>query len=76
LQRHSESIACARTVSFEGRDRVHVTRKALDFWYHHRAELKLSVRAFLQRCRLSTDERTITWLGPTTPAPALMRARA
>lgn len=58
-----DPAACS-PVSFSGRDRVHVTRKALDFWYHHRAELKLSVRAFFLQCRLSSDERTITFLGP------------
>lgn len=61
--------AAARTVSFSGRDRVHATRVALDFWYHHRASLRLSASAFLARCLLSSDERTITFLAQPPGRP-------
>lgn len=46
---------------FQGRDRAHAKRKALDFWYRHREQLGMSVRDFFQHCRLSHDERTITF---------------
>ena len=49
--------------SFSGRDRVHVTRVALDFWFQHRVALGLSALGFLERCRLSSDQRTITFSG-------------
>jgi hypothetical protein len=49
------------TLNFSGRDRTHVKRKALDYWYRHRAELGVSLRDFFRRCRLSSDERTITY---------------
>ena len=67
LQRPTEGFE--QRLSWSGRDRVHVTRKAVDFWYHHRAELNLSVRAFLEQCRLSSDERTISF-----PDPQVARA--
>ena len=44
-----------------GRDRTHAKRKALDFWYQNRDRLHLSLRDFFSRCRLSADERTITF---------------
>jgi hypothetical protein len=48
-------------MQFEGRDRTHVKRKALDYWYRHRAQLRLNLRDFFHRCRMSSDERTITF---------------
>ena len=48
-------------VAFCGRDRTHAKRKALDFWYQNRERLRLSLRDFFLRCRLSPDERTITF---------------
>lgn len=48
-------------VNFSGRDRTHVKRKALDYWYHNRSVLRLSMNEFFARCRLSPDERTITF---------------
>ena len=50
-------------VSFSGRDRVHVKRKALDYWFHNKGRLGLSLREFLLQCRLSNDGRTIVFLG-------------
>jgi hypothetical protein len=49
-------------VNFSGRDRVHAKRKALDYWYNNRDVLGLSVMDFFRRCRLSPDERTITFI--------------
>lgn len=54
-------------IEFSGRDRAHVKRKALDYWYNHRDFLKLSLRDFFSRCRLSSDERTITFSYEETP---------
>lgn len=48
-------------IEFNGRDRVHARRKALDWWFHHRGALGLRLREFLARCRLSDDQRTITF---------------
>jgi hypothetical protein len=48
-------------VNFNGRDRVQVKRKALDYWYDNRDKLQLSMRDFFSRCRMSRDERTITF---------------
>ena len=49
-------------VSFSGKDRNQVRRKALDYWYQHRGELGLNLRAFLDRCLLSGDGRTIIFV--------------
>jgi hypothetical protein len=46
---------------FHGRDRCHAKRKALDYWYRHRDQLRLNLRDFFRCCRLSADERTITF---------------
>lgn len=48
-------------VNFNARDRVRAKRKALDYWYNNRELLRLSMRDFFSRCRLSQDERTITF---------------
>jgi hypothetical protein len=48
-------------VSFSGRDRVEVQRRALDFWYHNRERLGLDLCAFLARCTLSADEKSLTF---------------
>ena len=48
-----------KPVTFCGRDRTHAKRKALDFWYQNRDRLGMTLRDFFQRCRLSSDERTI-----------------
>ena len=49
-------------VEITGRDRMHVKRRALDYWFRHRGALNCTVRDFLEQCRLSTDEKTITFL--------------
>jgi hypothetical protein len=46
---------------FQGRDRAHAKRRALDWWYRHREELGLCLRDFFGRCRISRDERTISF---------------
>lgn len=46
---------------FSGYDRADAKRKALNFWYQNRDQLKLTLRDFFLRCRLSADERTITF---------------
>jgi hypothetical protein len=51
-----------RPVCFSGRDRAHAKRKALNYWYQHRDELGMTLRDFFLRCRLSSDQRTITFL--------------
>jgi hypothetical protein len=48
-------------VEFIGRDRAHAKRKALDYWYHNRDLLKLSMADFFKSCRMSADCRTITF---------------
>jgi hypothetical protein len=52
-----------KPLKFSGRNRVHVKRKALDFWYHNREQLGLDLPAFLRRCTLSHDERTLFFAG-------------
>lgn len=48
-------------VAFNGRDRAHVKRKALDYWVQNQNLLRLSMRDFFERCRLSPDGRAITF---------------
>jgi hypothetical protein len=55
---HGESL-----IEFNGRDRVHAQRKAVDWWFTHRQALGLGLRAFFLRCRWS-DERTIVFIRP------------
>jgi hypothetical protein len=50
-------------IEFSGRDRVHARRKALDWWFHHRQSLGLRLLEFLSLCRVSDDQRTITFPG-------------
>jgi len=57
----SEVMLGESKVNFSGRNRTHVKRKALDYWYHNRTVLRLSMNEFFARCRLSPDERTITF---------------
>jgi hypothetical protein len=59
-----------KPVFFSGRDRVHVKRKALDYWYQNRQSLGLNLCAFLCRCTLSGDGRTITFTAPESSLPA------
>jgi hypothetical protein len=48
-------------VTFAGRDRQHVRKLALGWWYQHRAEHGLFMRDFLACCRMSHDGRTISY---------------
>jgi hypothetical protein len=43
-----------------------VKRRALDYWFHNRAALKLSREDFFRRCRLSADGREITFSSEST----------
>ena len=36
--------------------------KALDWWFHHRQTLGLRLLEFFARCRVSDDQRTITFI--------------
>lgn len=49
---------------FNGRDRADVKRKALSYWASNSGAMGLSLRAFLGRCRMGTDERTIIYTAP------------
>jgi len=49
-------------VNFSARSRVHVKRKALGYWFHNRSALGLSLSEFFRCCRMSPDERTITFV--------------
>jgi hypothetical protein len=53
----------AQWVEFFGRDRVHAKRKALEYWYQNRHALHLTLADFFARCRISPDNRTITFHG-------------
>jgi hypothetical protein len=57
---HGES----RLIEFNGRDRVHARRRAVDWWFTHRQALGLCLREFFLRCSWSADERTITFIRP------------
>lgn len=48
-------------VNFNGRNRAQVKRKALDYWFHNRDRLRLTLPDFMRQCRMSSDERTITF---------------
>lgn len=48
-----------RTVTFTGRDRIAVKRRALDYWYRHGRPRGRSLQDFLRRCRLSADGTVI-----------------
>jgi hypothetical protein len=47
------------SIEFNGRDRVHAQRKAVNWWYIHRQRLGLCLKDFFLRCRWSDDQRTI-----------------
>lgn len=48
-------------MTFEGRDRAHVKRKALHYWATNAGRLGLSLRQFLERCRMDGDQRRIVF---------------
>ena len=49
-------------IEFSGRDGVQARRRALDWWFHHRQTLGLRLLEFFARCRVSDDQRTITFI--------------
>lgn len=50
-----------REFTFTARSRVGVKREVLAYWYKNRSQLDLSLKDFLSRCRLSSDERTVVF---------------
>lgn len=48
-------------ITIFGRDRCDVARRALDYWYENPRRRGITLKQFLQRCRLSRDERTIVF---------------
>lgn len=48
-------------IAFVGRDRVEAKRRALDYWYRNPRREGWTLQEFLRRCRLSADERVITF---------------
>jgi hypothetical protein len=48
-------------ITFVGRDKVEVARRALDYWYRNPMREGLTLIDFLHRCRISADERKITF---------------
>jgi len=48
-------------ITFFGRDRADVARRALDYWYRQPRRSGVTLKQFLQGCRLSRDERTIVF---------------
>ena len=53
--------AQGRTLKFIGKDRFDATRKALRFWYTYQEILHESVQEFTKHCRLSPDQKVITY---------------
>ena len=58
---HGEYKLANPRVTFSGRDRTRVKQKALDYWYRNQHMLRMGVREFFARCRLSPDGRAITF---------------
>jgi hypothetical protein len=46
-------------ITFVGKDRVEVTRRALDYWYRTLRGPGITLKEFLRHCRLSADGTTI-----------------
>ncbi len=51
-------------MTFRGRDRRDVKRKALSYWASHTGELNMGLRDFLRCCRLGANEQTIVFKFP------------
>ncbi|MDP6931744.1 MAG: hypothetical protein QGG40_02465 [Myxococcota bacterium] len=52
------------TIQFTGHNRRDVKRKALSYWSRHVRHQGLTLRDFLQHCRLHTSERLIVYTAP------------
>ena len=50
-----------QTLTFIGKNRFDVKRKALRFWYTHRGRLQESMQEFANNCTLSPDQKVITY---------------
>jgi len=51
----------AKTLKFVGKNRFDAKRKALRFWYANQDVLHESMQEFAKRCRLSSDQKVITY---------------
>jgi hypothetical protein len=51
----------AKTLKFVGKNRFDAKRKALRFWYANQDVLRESMQEFAKRCRLSSDQKVITY---------------
>lgn len=47
--------------TFRAHSRVGVKREVLRYWHRNHSNLGLSLEQFLARCRLSDDERKVTF---------------
>ena len=54
-------------LKFTGRNRLEAKRKALRFWRSHQEVLNESMQDFARHCRLSLDEKAITYRRYPTP---------
>lgn len=50
-----------QTVIFFGKDRVDTKRRALDYWYRAPRRAGVTLREFLEHCRMAPSEREITF---------------
>ncbi len=50
-----------REYVFRSSSRVGVKREVLGYWHRNQGSLGMSLKEFLARCRLSSDERTVTF---------------
>jgi hypothetical protein len=50
-----------KTLKFIGKNRFDAKRKALRFWYMHRETLHENMQEFAKNCRLSADQKVITY---------------
>jgi len=51
-----------KSITFTGKDKTEVKRRALDYWYRKSRPSGRSLVDFLGRCRLSGDGRVIVFL--------------
>ena len=54
-------VTAEKTLKFIGKNRFDAKRKALRFWYTHRDTLHENMQEFAKNCRLSTDQKIITY---------------
>jgi hypothetical protein len=54
-------VPAGKALKFIGKDRYDAKRKALRFWFTHQSDLRESMQEFVNRCRLSPDQKVITY---------------